>query len=70
MPNFSEANQVRLGLKMKLSNFAWYNSSHIEAIDDGFSIIVSLKHLDNKIRKIIPPVIDGTSIKIEVEQNR
>ena len=68
MSTFSEANQVRLALKMKLSQYGWYNSSHIVSDDDGFAIVVSITHLDNKIRKIISPVIDGISIKTEVDQ--
>lgn len=70
MSTFSEANQVRLSLKMKLSQFAWYNSSHVATEDDGFSIVVNVKFLDNKVRKIISPVIDGVSIKTEVEQKK
>ena len=68
MSTFSEANQVRLALKMKLSNYAWYRASHIATVDDGFAIVVSVTHLDNKIRKIISPVIDGISVKVEVDQ--
>lgn len=67
MSTFSEANQVRLGLKMKLSNYAWYNSSAVVNVSDGFGIVVLTSKLDNKIRKIIPPLIDGISIKVETD---
>jgi hypothetical protein len=67
MSTFSEANQVRLGLKMKLSQYAWYSSSYVAAVDDGFAIVVVVSHIDNKVRKIISPVIDGISIKTEVD---
>ena len=67
MSTFSEANQIRLGLKMKLSQYAWYNSSAVANVSDGFGIIVVTSRLDNKIRKIVPPLIDGISIRIEVD---
>ena len=67
MSTFSEANQVRLGLKMKLSNYAWYNSSAVINVNDGFGIVVVASRLDNKVRKIVPPLIDGISIKVEVD---
>jgi len=68
MTTFSEANQVRLALKMKLSNYAWYNGSHVASVNDGFAVIITVSHVDNKIRKIISPVVDGVSVKTEVDQ--
>lgn len=67
MSTFSEANQIRLMLKMKLSQYAWYSSSTVVSIDDGFGVVVGVKQLDNAVRKQIPPVIDGVSVKAEVE---
>lgn len=67
MSTFSEANQVRLALKMKMSQYAWYKSSTVIAQDDGFSIVLSVDHIDNKIRKLVSPVIDGISIRTEVD---
>ena len=67
MATFNEANQIRVALKMKLSQHAWYSSSRVLITDDGFGIVVCVKHLDNSVRKIIPPVIDGVEIKTEVE---
>lgn len=67
MSTFSEANQVRLMLKMKLSMYAWYSSSTVIAIDDGFGVIVGVKHMDNNVRKLVAPVIDGVSVKTELE---
>jgi hypothetical protein len=67
MSTFHEANQVRLALKMKLSQHAWYNSSVVLSSEDGYSILVRVKQVDNKVRKIIAPVIDGVSIKVEGE---
>jgi hypothetical protein len=67
MATFSGANQVRLGLKMKLSQYAWYSSSLVVPDSDGYSVVIAVKHLDNKVRKIIAPVIEGVSVKTEVE---
>lgn len=64
---FKEANQVRLALKMKLSHYAWYNSSVIIMTKDGYCVVIGTKHIDNKIRKIIPQVIDGVSVKVEID---
>jgi len=63
MAIFSEANQARLALKMKLSQYSWYNSSAVLNETDGYSIVVWVKVLDNKVRKLIPPVIDGVSVR-------
>ncbi len=67
MSTFSEANQVRLMLKMKLSVYSWYSSSTVVAIDDGFGVIVGVKHMDNSVRKLVAPVVDGVSVKTELE---
>lgn len=67
MSTFGEANQIRLMLKMKLSIYAWYSSSTVLSIDDGFGVVIGVKHLDNAVRKLVPPVIDGVSVKVEVE---
>lgn len=67
MPTFSDANQVRLNLKMKLSQYSWYSSSTVVSSDDGYSVVVGVKRLDNHVRKLIPPVIDGISVKTELE---
>jgi len=67
MSTFSEANQVRLALKMKLSNYAWYGSSAVSIIDVGYGIIVEVTHVDNTIRRIIPPVSEGISVKTEIQ---
>lgn len=67
MSTFGDANQVRLMLKMKLSQYSWYNSSTVLSNDDGFGVVIGVKHLDNAVRKLIPPVVDGVSVKAEVE---
>jgi len=67
MSGFKEANQVRVALKMKLSNYSWYSSSGVFAVDDGFGVTVTVKQIDNAVRKIVPPVVDGVSVKLELE---
>lgn len=67
MSTFSQANQVRLLLKMKLSLHSWYSSSTVLNLDDGFGVVIGVKQLDNTIRKLIPPVVDGVSVKTEIE---
>lgn len=67
MATFSEANQARLSLKMKLSQYSWYSSSAVVSETDGYSIVVAVKVLDNRVRKLIPPVIEGVGVKTEME---
>ena len=66
MSPFKEANQIRLQLKMKLSNYSWYSSSRLAAESDGYSIVVAVRRLDDHVRKIIPQVLEGVSIKAEL----
>ena len=65
MTTFKEANQVRLKLKMQLSHYHWYNSSVVFLESDGYAVSVSVKQIDNKVRKLISPVMDGISVKVE-----
>lgn len=67
MTTFREANQARLALKMKLSNYAWYNSSSVITSNDDYCLSVGVSKLDNQVRKIIPPIIDGIVVKTELE---
>lgn len=67
MVTFSEANQARLVIKMKLSQYSWYSSSSVTSEKDGYSVIVGVKTMNNTIRKAIPQVVNGVSIKTEVE---
>lgn len=67
MVTFFEANQARLSIKMKLSNYSWYNWSVVVAEQDGYSILLNLKKIDNSVRKLVAPVVHGVSVKMEVE---
>lgn len=67
MATFSEAHQVRMSVKMKLSNYFWYNWSAVVTEYDGYSILINVKKINNTVKKIIAPVINGVSIKLELE---
>lgn len=67
MSTFKEANSARVSLKMKLSQHFWYTASRVIADSDGYSVVISVKKLDNQVRKLIPPVVDGVDIKTELE---
>lgn len=70
MASFKEANQTRVALKMKLSNYAWYSGSGVIVNNDDYIIVVTVNELNNNVRKIIPPVIDGVEVKVEVNENK
>lgn len=67
MVSFKEANQARLALKMKLINHSWYKNSGIITDGDDYIVVIIVTKLDNQVRKIIPPLVDGVQIKTEVE---
>ena len=67
MASYFEANRVRLSLKMKLSQYCWYNSSTLVMQDDGFSVSIGVSKINNQIRKLIPPVINGVSVRTNLE---
>jgi len=66
MATFRDANQVRTVLKMKLANYSWYKGSVVCTVHDGWGVVISVQKLDNTVRKVIPPVLSGVSIKTEV----
>ena len=70
MATFKEANQVRLGLKMKLSNFNWYVSSAVISNNEDYYVLIIANQIDNNVRKIVAPVIDGVDIKTEAKVKR
>lgn len=67
MAMFKEANQVRVSMKMKLSMHAWYSSSAVVAEGDGYHVVVVCKQINNQVRKMVAPVVNGVSIKLELE---
>ena len=67
MATFAEANRVRMGLKMKFSNYAWYNWSTVSSNKNSYVVLINVSRIDNHIRKIIPPVVEGVEVKTEIE---
>jgi hypothetical protein len=67
MSTFKEANQVRISLKMKLSQHWWYSSSAVTSESDGYAVVIFVRQMDNAVRKLITPVVDGVSVKTELE---
>jgi len=69
MTNFFDANQVRLILKMKLSQYAWYNDCCVVTSADysDYIVLVGVKKIDNKIRKIVTNRIGDVIIKLKVD---
>jgi hypothetical protein len=67
MVSFSAANQIRLAMKMRLSHYGWYLSSRVAPTKGGddYEIIVNVRRLDDKVRKVISPVVDGVYVKVE-----
>ncbi len=67
MATFSETNQLKYALKMKLVNYAWFKNAHVVSSDDGYSIVVVTSKIDNFVKKIVAPVVKGISVKLEIE---
>jgi len=67
MSSFTAANQVRIVLKMKLCNYAWYLNSGVAMSEDDYLVNITVKRLDNNIRKIIPSKLNGVHITTELE---
>jgi len=65
MSDYRSANQVRLKLKMKISQYNWYHSSLVLPDDDGFLVKIFTNKFDSNIRKIVSPIIDGVNVKLE-----
>lgn len=70
MSPFKEAYQAKLSLKMTLSNYSWFNGIDIAPEEGGYCMVVSVTRMDNSIRKIIPIVHYGTTVKVDIEQKQ
>ena len=70
MITYHEANQVRLALKMRLSRFCWYSSSHIDLVSDTYIIVVDVKKINGFVKKQISSPIDGVKVKIDLERSK
>lgn len=67
MATFGEANQLKSALKMKLINYAWFRTANVVTCDDGYQIIIVASKIDNTVKKIVAPVINGVNVKLELE---
>ncbi len=69
MNTYKEANQAKTALKMTLSNYGWFKGAHVGPDENGasFCVVVSVSRLDNGVRKVIPNVFEGVSVKTELE---
>jgi hypothetical protein len=67
MATFGEANQLKSALKMKLINYAWFRAANVVTCDDGYEVIIITSKIDNSVKKIVPPVANGVSVKLELE---
>jgi hypothetical protein len=64
---FNVANQVRLALKMKLSLYGWYRGSVVVMNNGEYNVRIHVKKVDNEVRKIIPQVVNGISVRAEAD---
>lgn len=69
MTTFFEANQARLKLKMKLSNYAWYHDCGVIVYNGSYIVLAGIARLDAKIRKIIPIKVDNVIIHLKVDKH-
>ncbi len=67
MTTFKDANQARVKLKTKVSNYSWYATSGVFLDNDKYYVGVSVKRLDDTVRNAIPSHIDGVVIKTILE---
>lgn len=67
MATFGEANQLKSALKMKLINYAWFRTANVVTCDDGYEVIIVTSKIDSSVKKIVPPVVNGVSVKLELE---
>lgn len=63
MITFNEANQVKYKLKMKLSNYAWFNSILVSPSENGYDIIVGVNKINSFIKNQIPKDIKSVKIR-------
>ena len=64
MTTFKQANQVRIKLKNKVANYSWYSTSGVFLEGDQYYVTVNVKRLDDSVKGVIPPKLDGVSIKV------
>lgn len=70
MITYNEAHQVRLALKMRLSRYWWYCSSHVDMVNDTYIIVVDVKRINGFVRKQVPALINGVKVKLDLERSK
>ena len=65
MLSFHAVNKIRTSLKMKLSNYSWYQGSRIELENNKLIIKISSKYLNKYVRNSVPFKVDGVDIRLE-----
>jgi len=70
MSAFNEANQAKHSLKMTLSNYHWFMGISVVTEHDGYCVLVHVKHMDNGVRKVVPIVHNGVTVKVDVEAKK
>lgn len=66
MLTYSEANQCRLILKMKLFSYNWYDSSEVRSYKEGYCVVVLVKQINKKVKRYIPKHINNITIQLEL----
>lgn len=64
MTTFFEANQVKLSLKMKLSNYSWYEGASVLFEEDKFFVLVSVSRITSKVKKAIPNKVNNVIVRL------
>jgi hypothetical protein len=66
MITFSEANQARLSLKMKLHFYPWFDSSVVlPDEEDGFAVTIFVSKIDGEVKKIVPNIHKDVIVKLQ-----
>jgi len=64
MTTFFEANQVKLILKMKLSNYSWYEGASVIFEKDKFYVLVSVSKITKEVKKTTPSKINDVIVRL------
>ena len=68
MATYKEAFRVRSSMKMAMSQHAWYCGSRVLCEQSDYHIIINVKAINNAVKKVVPPVVNGVSIRLELDK--
>lgn len=68
MTTIFEANQVRLILKMELSNYSWYEGVSVVFEKDKFLVLVSVSKFNKKVKKLVPSKLNNVIVRLKKEK--